>query len=123
MISITKKFEFESAHFLPDHPGKCRDLHGHRFQLEIEITGEINQDTGMITDFAIIKEIIQENVIDKFDHKLLNDIVPVIPTSENLVQMISTYLIHVFEVLGLALIRVRLYETSNSYAEWRNTNV
>jgi len=57
------KYHFDAAHRLSDYKGKCHNLHGHRWEVEVIISGTIDQTTGMIIDFGIIKK-----VIDQFDH-------------------------------------------------------
>lgn len=115
-ISITKMFEFEAAHFLPDYEGACANVHGHSYKLEIEVTGPLLQ--GMIMDFSVLKEIVKINVIDKYDHKHLNELF-IRPTAENMVCGIVMNLHRVLKAHHIDLIRVRLYETRTSYAEWR----
>jgi len=119
MLSITKIFEFAYAHSLPNHKGKCKNTHGHNCQLEIEITESpldfMSDYDGMILDFGDLKGIVNKEVIDKLDHTYLNDVIP-IPTAENMALWIRDSLIDFF---GGGLVRIRVYETSTSYAEWR----
>lgn len=121
-IRIGKIFEFDAAHELPYHQGKCKNLHGHRYRLLIEIEGTINKlktspEYGMVMDYGKLKEIVEEFIIDRMDHSYLNDLFPN-PTAENMVVWIAT-------VIGtqipkdLKLTKVVLWETSTSYAEWR----
>lgn len=126
MISICKRFEFDAAHRLPLHKGKCVNLHGHRFILDVEVSGDINEDErseeyGMIIDFGTLKNIVNEHVISRMDHTFLNDLF-VYPTAEFMVPNIVSRLSKVIYSLyfgRVKLIRVRLYETPTSYAEWR----
>lgn len=125
MLTVTKKFEFEAAHHLPEYDGKCNNIHGHTFKLEVEVSDTDPVLNGndiystMIIDFGDLKRIVNEMIIDKLDHKYLNDIFAVAPTSETIVIWIVKEL---KEVFGVNLQRVRLHETSNSFSEWRNTN-
>ncbi|MEA3500360.1 MAG: 6-carboxytetrahydropterin synthase QueD [Candidatus Marinimicrobia bacterium] len=64
---ISKIFNFSMAHRLTFHNGKCRNLHGHTYKLEITISGNIDKN-GIIIDFGDIKKIVNKNVIDKLDH-------------------------------------------------------
>jgi len=118
MLSITKQFEFEAAHFLPNHQGACCRLHGHSYKLEIEISGEPNTDElspsyGMIMDFGDLSKIVKENIIDVLDHHHLNNIISD-PTAENLVLWIKDHL-----PIKVPLSRIRLWETSKAYCEWK----
>jgi len=120
MICIGKTFEFEAAHFIPMHKGACRELHGHSYKMEIVITGEIGP-LGMIMDFSDLKKMVQENLWERLDHVCLNDwFFP--PTAERMVQVIAKRLQIELEKLSdktLSLVKVKLWETSSSYAEWR----
>lgn len=73
--TISKDGAFEAAHFIPNHPGKCRNLHGHSYRIRVEITGEVDPETGMILDFAYLKEAMAW-VIDGWDHAFLTHWVP-----------------------------------------------
>jgi len=118
MLSITKRFEFETAHFLPDYKGKCALIHGHSFKLEIEISkcpSSYKNYSSFIMDFGDLKKIVNECIIEQLDHKFLNDMFE-IPTCETLVLWIQKKLFLIFQE---GLERIRLYETSNSYAEWK----
>ena len=116
MLSVTKIFEFEAAHHLPDYDGPCRNVHGHSYRLEIEVTGSIQRQgskMGMIFDFSDLKKIVKKEIVDCYDHRDLNNIFDV-PTAENMVNEIVDRLRSRIEGLN----RVRLYETSTSYCEW-----
>ncbi len=116
MITVTKIFEFDAAHFLPGYDGKCKNMHGHRWQCEIEVSSNALVD-GMILDFGIINEWTKK-VIDKLDHKLINDIIE-IPTAENMLLWIYKYLLNDAIINEVVIERIRLYETPNSFAEWK----
>lgn len=111
MVQLYVKRKFDAAHFLPGHPGKCKNLHGHSWLAEVWVEGEIDTETGMAVDFGEIKE-----VIDFLDHTTLNEVLPdrfLPPTAENLVLYFLHYIPSAF--------RVRVWESDNSYAEmWAN---
>jgi 6-pyruvoyltetrahydropterin/6-carboxytetrahydropterin synthase len=111
-MKIIKRFSFDSAHYLPNYVGKCKQLHGHTYHLEVIIDGEVNPDTGMVLDFAKIKLIVKTKVIDILDHKLLNDVIE-IPTAENIAFWIKEKIIK--DLPGT--VTLRLWETDNSYVE------
>jgi 6-pyruvoyltetrahydropterin/6-carboxytetrahydropterin synthase len=71
---ITKRFQFDSAHYLTDYYGKCENMHGHTYTLEITLEGDV-LNNGLVLDFVIFKRIIQKRILEKLDHQLLNDIV------------------------------------------------
>jgi 6-pyruvoyltetrahydropterin/6-carboxytetrahydropterin synthase len=117
MLSITKLFEFEAAHHLPNHPGLCKQFHGHSYKLEVEVSGIMNQ-SGMIIDFGDLKKIVNDCIIKKYDHTNLNDyFLP--PTAEMMVDYFAKELIVSLQSTGVSLERVRLWETSSGYCEWK----
>ncbi len=61
---------FDAAHYTKGSEGKCMNIHGHTFRLSVEVEGEINQETGFVIDFTILKRIVK-NIIDEYDHKLI----------------------------------------------------
>ena len=113
-MSVCKTFTFDAAHYLPGHPGKCSNMHGHTWTLEVEVTGEKNVGTGMVTDFAELKDLVDKTIIDRLDHTLLNVIIPN-PTCEEIVIWISNQLF--INLQSVRLGRIRLYETPGSFAE------
>jgi len=125
MISICKTFSFEAAHFLPNHLGKCKNLHGHGFRLEVEISGvpkkgDKDPSKGMIMDFGDLKKIVNGLIIDRLDHTTLNNTF-LNPTAENMVLKFAAMLKSSFTANNcrVNLERVRLYETATAYAEWK----
>lgn len=120
MLSITKLFEFEAAHFLPGYQGKCKNLHGHSYKLEVEISIKDKSflKNFMIIDFSNFKDIVNNVVIDILDHSNLNEILSD-PTAEKIVGWIVDSLSPIFNDKRIKLTRVRLWETSTSYVEWK----
>lgn len=142
-IRITKVFDFEAAHALDCHDGKCSNIHGHSYMLHVTVMGKPqrlkgNTIDGMILDFSTLKSIVKKAVINPFDHALilekdspyLNDklkerqklmLYDVQPTAENMVvdmvDRIASELPH-----GVLLKQVRLYETPTSWAEWNDSD-
>ena len=84
-IELRKTFQFEAAHLLPNLPltHKCRRLHGHSFQVEIVVAGDIDPKLGWLIDYAEITEAFKP-LLDRLDHYYLNEIPGLEnPTSEN----------------------------------------
>ncbi len=71
MLSVTKRFSFESAHWLTGHP-HCGSVHGHSFILEVTVQGVMN-GLGMVVDFHVLKEIV-DPYVDTLDHATINDV-------------------------------------------------
>ena len=137
-VRITKAFDFEAAHALDGYDGKCKDIHGHSYHLEMTYLGTPKENTtlydcGMVVDFGDIKKIIKKKILSLFDHRLIlrkdsrfrhiepiNERIRLVdyqPTCENM-------LIEIVEILktcqpeGTILVKGFLRETANSYAEW-----
>lgn len=139
IIRITREFSFEGAHALGGYDGKCCHIHGHSYRMAVTVSGNPIEDDnspkkGMVLDFTDLKKIVNENIIDKFDHALVmkegallaDDIgrvygnvvtVDFQPTSEMLV-------IHFADIVksllpeGIQLHSIKLWETEKSCAEW-----
>jgi 6-pyruvoyltetrahydropterin/6-carboxytetrahydropterin synthase len=111
--SVTRTFAFEAAHQLPWHAGKCRNLHGHGYRLEVTVEGPVG-DNGMVLDFADVEEIVEREVIARYDHTYLNDLLEN-PTAELIAHEVWKRL----EAADLNVACVRLWETADSMVEVR----
>lgn len=112
-LTVYKTFTIEIAHHLPNHK-TCGVIHGHSMDIEVGVKGPINLVTGMVIDFKDLKKIIQEVVIDKFDHSYLNDTFKV-PTAE----LFAFYIFKKLKETGLNITVVRVHETRDNYAEFK----
>ena len=113
---LRKEYGFESAHFIYNHPGKCRNLHGHSYKLYVSLEGTPNPETGMIIDFDDLSKVVDGQVISKLDHRFLNDLIP-LSTAENIA-------VWVWEQLKPALpelCQVEVYETADNCVIYRGT--
>lgn len=117
---VCKMFTFDAAHYLPNYDGKCRNLHGHTWKLEVAVSNKElireGSETGMVVDFAKVKGLVKARIIDRLDHTLLNDTVEN-PTCENLLLWIWDSLQFYLAKCCGELYRLRLYETSDSFVE------
>lgn len=119
-IRITKIFEFDAAHSLPGHKGKCAHIHGHTYKLEVTAQGTLQEtpsssDEGMVVDFFDLKTLVNDLIIDQVDHKMLNDLFPFRTTAENLA-------LHFYKILRQAnpkmnIVKITLWESPTSYCE------
>ena len=144
MITITRKLEFDAGHRIPDHKSQCRNLHGHRYTLEVTLVGAVieeegSSDNGMIMDFSDVKALAKEHLVDAWDHAFLayekdtvvlefldsipghkTVIIDRIPTVENLAQTAFNILKAAYQDrygTGLRLQKLVLHETPNCWAE------
>ena len=142
MFYLTKKFHFEAAHALAGYDGKCRNIHGHSYELQVTVKGMPvdepgNPKNGMVIDFHDLKRIVNEEVVERLDHSFIigtnmpedfvesakmnfDKIVCVDyqPTTEN---MLTDFAERIKANLpqNVELYSVRLQETRDSFAEWR----
>jgi len=100
------KDKFDAAHFLLEYNGKCKDIHGHTWVVEVWIDKQIKSGESMVIDFAVVKDIIIQ-----FDHKLVNDYITN-PTAENIVR----YFLKAFKTINLKA-KIRVWETENNCIE------
>lgn len=115
-ITIGKRFSFDYSHILPWHPGKCAQLHGHTGTLEVQISGRLDPN-GVVMDFGDLSADVKTAVVDRLDHRFLNDFIPN-PTSEALLIWIWREL----ESVGLKGIeRLAFSETPTTWAVLTNS--
>ena len=143
-VTVTRRLEFDAGHRIPDHRSQCRNLHGHRYVMEITLAGPVVDepgapDNGMVIDFSDIKAIANEHIISRWDHAFLvyaqdtpvrqfleslpghkTVVLDSFPTAENLAReafRILAPLYHNRYGQDLRLTRVRLYETPNCWVD------
>lgn len=141
-IRITKQFSFETGHALYGYDGKCKNVHGHSYRLDVTVIGNPIQDSshvkfGMVIDFGDLKKIVKEEIVDVFDHAtVFNKNTPHVelakeleshdhnvllvdyqPTSE---MMVIDFAKKIKSRLpdNIRLHSLKLQETATSYAQW-----
>ncbi|KHJ38206.1 6-pyruvoyl tetrahydropterin synthase/QueD family protein [Pedobacter glucosidilyticus] len=131
-IAVYRKEHFNAAHRLHNPLwsdeenkkvfGKCNNpsFHGHNYELIVKVIGYTDEQTGYLVDMKILSDIIQEHVVEKFDHKNLNldvaEFKDLNPTAENIAMVIWNILrAHIDNALDLY---VTLFETERNYVEY-----
>ena len=131
-VAVYRKEHFNAAHRLYNSGwsdeenkntfGKCSlpNYHGHNYELEIKVVGEIDDKTGFVMDMKKLSDLVQENVVERFDHKNLNldteEFKSLNPTAENIAIVIYRLLRpHIDDSLDLF---IRLYETPRNFVEY-----
>jgi len=141
-IRITKQFSFEAGHALHGYDGKCKNLHGHSYHLDVTVIGTPIDDStnvkyGMVIDFGDLKKIVKDEIVDVFDHamifnkntphlELANDLknrghniilVDYQPTTE---MMVIDFAEKITQRLpeNIKLHSLKLRETATSFTEW-----
>ena len=127
-LELSKIFHFDMAHRLSFYQGKCRNLHGHTYRMEVTLAGETDTN-GMVMDFNEMKALIHREVVDVLDHstviyekdellmkhfpkELQHVVLPFEITAENL----SRWIFERLSDAGLNIKRVTLWETEDSKA-------
>ncbi len=134
MIYISRKVDFCASHRLHSPAltdaenvalyGKCNSAngHGHNYVLEVTVCGSVGENTGMVMDLKALKDLLDQEIVDRVDHKNLNVDVDfmqgVIPTAENMVIKFWGYLENRLPE-NCRLFEVRLWETDNNVAFYR----
>lgn len=121
---VTKIWTFDAAHRIPNHGGKCKNLHGHTYKLEVTVEGAVVNDVdapddGMVLDFDVLSAIWKAHLEPQLDHRYLNESLPHVdpPTAERLASWAA------YEFTGhlpnhrVRLVSLRLWETPTAYAE------
>lgn len=145
---ITKEVEFDAGHRVPGHTSKCRNPHGHRYRVEVMVSGPIIEepgrpDCGMLVDFGDLKQLLVQLVHDHYDHAFIvweadtemrqalegHDwkvvVVPYVPTAENIARLVWLALAPVVAARfgdDLQLERVKVWETPTSVAWYRGAD-
>lgn len=129
MATVRKVITISCAHQIPNHPGKCARPHGHNYKVEVWATGPVDEETGMVLDFYLMKEDL-EAVVGRWDHQDLNpmsmgeicSILGVIDngyggwiptTAENL----AGAWLHDLQQKSKLYNKIRVWESEDSYAE------
>jgi 6-pyruvoyltetrahydropterin/6-carboxytetrahydropterin synthase len=131
-VSVFRKEHFNAAHRL-NNPnwsddkntrvyGKCNNynFHGHNYDLIVRLTGEVDQETGYVFDMKVLRDLIREEILDRFDHKNLNldteEFKDLNPTAENIAIVIHRILRE--KIDPKFDLKVLLYETERNYVEY-----
>jgi 6-pyruvoyltetrahydropterin/6-carboxytetrahydropterin synthase len=141
-VRVTKQFSFDMAHALYGYNGPCKNIHGHTYHFEVTLLGFPIEDdqasqNGMVIDFSVLKLIVHQQIIARYDHALvLNENAPYVrsellssqfekvysvpfqPTCENLLLHFLEKITPLFPI-NTQLVSAVLRETPSSYAEWR----
>lgn len=133
MLTITKRFEFSASHQLLspnwskekncDEFGKCSNIHGHNYSLEVSVSGNVDPETGMILNLSTLDDLVKKEIIQQLDHKHLNtDVLWLknkIVSLENIIESMWTILDHTINSSfpNVQLEELVLWETSRIYTK------
>ena len=125
MFEVTVEQTFAAGHALRQYKGKCENVHGHNYRVQITVRGERLNSIGLLVDFVELKRQIRD-VVDFFDHQFINDLPPfddLNPSAENIAwyfyEKVSKGLASVPWDVPVEIAEVRLWETDTSIAVYR----
>ena len=122
MFEITIDETFAAGHALRNYRGKCENVHGHNYRVQITVEGPELDSNGLLIDFVELKRLTME-VIDYLDHRFINDLPPfdaINPSAENLAKYFYDRVSAGMRAGALAQIaEVRIWETDTSVAAYR----
>ncbi len=123
MYEISAAGHFDAAHFLRGYQGKCANVHGHRWKVEIALLGQELNEQGILIDFMDVKTALKE-VLNIFDHKMINDIPPfdsLNPTAENIAMFIFQEMAGRLQTMtapNVKISRVTVWESESAGASY-----
>jgi len=131
-VSVFRKEHFNAAHRLHNPNwsdeknkkvfGKCNNpnYHGHNYNLTVKVTGKVDPETGYVMDVKVLSDLIEDKVLDRFDHKNLNldteEFAQLNPTAENIAVVIFNLIRP--EIDNKLDLKITLYETERNYVEY-----
>jgi 6-pyruvoyltetrahydropterin/6-carboxytetrahydropterin synthase len=123
MFEVTVQADFSSGHYLRNYRGKCENPHGHNYRVLVTLVGEELDETGLLLDFKLLKQILRPTV-DYLDHRMINELEPFItlnPSAENLAKYFFDQTNAELHMMTTGRVRVKdctVYETDTSFARY-----
>ena len=137
-MKISKIFTFDASHMLDGHDGKCQNLHGHTYQLEVTVASILINEgakAGMVMDFADLKTSVKQTILEPFDHAFLyhgnnereSQIAALLESwqmktlrlnQRTTAEHLAIEMYHRLQAVGVPVCRIKLWETPTSYAEY-----
>jgi len=124
MFEVTVEAGFSSGHYLRNYRGKCENPHGHNYKVFVTLVGEALDETGLLLDFKLLKQVMRPTV-EYLDHFMINDLAPfdkeLNPSAENLARYFYQRTSKQVHEMTAGRVRVKdctLYETDTSFARY-----
>ncbi len=121
MFEVSVEYTFAAGHALRNYKGKCENVHGHNYRVQVTVAGATLNEAGLLVDFSDLRKGITE-LAGRFDHQFLNDITPfdqINPSAENLAKYVSDGMSGQLRSQGLEVRAVTVWETDTSCATYR----
>jgi 6-pyruvoyltetrahydropterin/6-carboxytetrahydropterin synthase len=116
MYEVTIIKSFSAAHLLAEIGGKCEELHGHNFKVEVTVAAGKLDSNGLLIDFRFLKNILGE-ILENVDHKHLNILTSfagINPSAENIAKFICEEMESKVKTAGVDMVRVKIWESENA---------
>jgi 6-pyruvoyltetrahydropterin/6-carboxytetrahydropterin synthase len=116
MYEVTIIKSFSAAHILAEIGGKCEELHGHNFKVEVTVAAQELNPAGLLIDFRVVKKWLNE-ILDDMDHKHLNKLpyfTTINPSAENIAKYISGKIHLKAKPAQVHVVRVKVWESENA---------
>ena len=124
MYEVTVEDTFAAGHYLRNYRGKCENPHGHNYKVFVTLVGEALDETGLLLDFKLLKQVMRPTV-EYLDHFMINDLAPfdkeLNPSAENLARYFYQQTSKQVHEMTAGRVRVKdctLYETDTSFARY-----
>lgn len=121
MFEVSVEYTFAAGHALRGYKGKCENVHGHNYKVQLIVGGEQLDATGLLVDFVEVRKAIKERV-ERLDHRFLNDLAPfdkLNPSAENIAKYFCDDLAPQIRGWGLEINAVTVWETDTTSATYR----
>jgi 6-pyruvoyltetrahydropterin/6-carboxytetrahydropterin synthase len=123
MFEVTVQAGFSSGHYLRNYQGKCENPHGHNYRVLVTLIGEALDETGLLLDFKLLKQVLRPTV-QYLDHNMINDLEPfntLNPSAENLARYFYEQTTDQLREMTSGRVRIKdctVYETDTGFARY-----
>jgi 6-pyruvoyltetrahydropterin/6-carboxytetrahydropterin synthase len=121
MFEVSVEETFAAGHALRNYKGKCENVHGHNYRVQVTVEGEELNSIGLLVDFGDIKKLIRA-IVGRLDHQFLNDLAPfdaINPSAENMARYFYDEITSGLEASGPRIREVKIWETDITSATYR----
>jgi 6-pyruvoyltetrahydropterin/6-carboxytetrahydropterin synthase len=119
MIVLGVRTSMDCAHYIKDYEGKCSQLHGHGYIVEVTVSGELDSK-NMVMDATVLKNLVK-NVLETYDHKVINDVLKVDNATCEILAINIYYKLLELLPKNIKLQKVKVYETQDIWIEYYET--
>jgi len=124
MFEVSVEYTFAAGHALRGYKGKCENVHGHNYKVQLVVGGEQLDSAGLLLDFVEIRKSMKE-IVERLDHRFLNDLAPfdqLNPSAENIAKYFFDALEPQVRQRNLHVAAVTIWETDTTSATYRPTS-